>query len=126
MSERLQRANAEIQKSISEIILYSLKDPRLSGLITVTDVKTSPDFKHAKVQVSVMSKDDKERNDVFDLLKGSGTFIRTELIKKVKLPTAPKLAFVLDEGYIHYDRINEILQTLVIPPLEEEDQDGDK
>lgn len=121
MSERLQRANAEIQRNISEIVLYSLKDPRLSSLITVTDVKTSPDFKHAKVFVSVLSKDEKERNEVFSILKGTGSFIRTELIKRVKLPTAPKLDFTLDDGYVYTDRINEILENLIIPPLEDED-----
>lgn len=122
MSSRLERANSEIQKAIQEIILFNLKDPRFSEMITVTGVKTSPDFKYAKVSISILSKDEAERKELFDILKGTGTFIRTSLVNKIRLPQAPRLDFVLDEGHIYTDRINQILENLTIPPLEEEEE----
>lgn len=122
MSNRQERANAEIQKAISEIVLYSLNDPRFSGMVNVTSVKISADFKYAKVFISVSSNNAYERKEAFKVLKGSGSAIRTMLVKKVKLPQAPQLDFVLDEGNAYSDRVNEILEDLVIPPLEEEEE----
>jgi ribosome-binding factor A len=120
MSNRIERANAEIQRVISDILLKDLSDPRISSLITVTSVKTSSDFHHCKIGVSVLSQDENERKQIFGLIKKSSSYIRTLLCQRVKLPTAPFLAFELDEGSIHSERINQILENLVIPPLEED------
>ncbi len=117
MSNRTERASAEIQKALSEIILEELNDPRFSNLITITYVKTSPDFSSCKIGVSIFLKEKKEREDTLKLLIKSSGFIRRILTEKVKMPSSPKLIFILDEGAVHSDRINEILNTLKIPPL---------
>lgn len=122
MSNRMLRADAEIQKALSDILLRDMNDPRFSSLITITSVKTTPDFKYCKVNVSVLSQNASERQLMLGLLKKSGTYLRTMLCEKVKMPSAPFLTFELDEGAIHSERINQILETLVIPPLEDEEK----
>ena len=115
MSTRTERANAEIQKALMTIICEKLNDPRLSKLITVTNVNTTPDFAYCTVSISILESDSKTRKQTFDILKGSATFVRKNLCQMVKMPTAPRLRFVLDDGAIHSDRINEILKNLDIP-----------
>lgn len=115
MSTRTERANAEIQKALMVILTEKLNDPRLSKFITITNVSVTPDFSYCTVNVSILDKDEKQRNDTFDILKGSATYIRKSLCQMVKMPVAPRLRFVLDDGAIHSDRINEILKNLDIP-----------
>ena len=54
MSNRQERANSEIQKCLIEIIQHKMNDPRLDKVITVSDVKVSPDFKFCRVKISVL------------------------------------------------------------------------
>ena len=52
---RLERINEQYKKEIGQIINYELKNPKVTGLISVTDVKTTPDLKYAKVYVSILN-----------------------------------------------------------------------
>ena len=54
-TNRLGRVNEEIKKSVSEVINYELKNPDVTGMISVTKVKVTPDLKYAKVYVSVLN-----------------------------------------------------------------------
>ena len=62
MSKRQERANSEIQKCLIEIIKDKMNDPRLNKIISVTEVKVSPDFKYCKVKISVLDLKDIEDN----------------------------------------------------------------
>ena len=115
MSNRTERANAEIQKALMDILTNDLNDPRLSDLITVTNVSVSPDFHYCKVFVSILEQDKTKRDQMFGILKGSASFIRKLLTESVRMPYSPRLTFILDEGASHSDRINEILRNLDIP-----------
>ena len=54
-SNRLDRVNEELKKEISNIINYEMKNSNVTGLISVTKVKTSPDLKHSRVYVSMIN-----------------------------------------------------------------------
>ena len=69
MSNRMLRADAEIQKELAEIIKNDLSDPRLQSLISVTSVKTSPDFTSAKVRVSIYEQELSKRKEIKALIK---------------------------------------------------------
>ena len=66
-SNRLNRIDEEMKKEISHIITYDLKDPNITGLISVTKVKVSGDLKYAKVYVSMLN--EKENKKVVEDLK---------------------------------------------------------
>jgi hypothetical protein len=57
--QRGQRVADQIQRDLSEIIAYELKDPRV-GMITITEVQVTPDYAHAKVFFTML-KDSKEQ-----------------------------------------------------------------
>ena len=50
---RLNRINEELKKEISNVISFELKNPNVTGLISVTKAKITPDLKYAKIYVSI-------------------------------------------------------------------------
>lgn len=121
-SLRTQRANSEIERALAEILSTKINDPRLKQMITITNVQVSPDFRHCKVFVSVLSEN---ANEIVNLLKKSQGFIKHELISMIELPFAPELVFILDTGASHSENINRILETLDIPKQTGDDETTD-
>lgn len=119
MSNRQERANSEIQKCLIEIIQEKMNDPRLNKIISVTEVKVSPDFKFCKVKISVL--DVKDIEQVTNILQKSEGYIKKELGKMLDMPYMPKLKFEVDKGAISTMRVEEILKNLNIPKGEEND-----
>ena len=68
------KVNAELQKAISEVLTYEMKNPLITGIITVTRVETTQDLDFAKVYVSIFTKDNVQ--DVFNQILHSARFIR--------------------------------------------------
>ena len=95
MPARGLRVADQIQRDLSEIIAYELKDPRV-GMITITEVQITPDYAHAKVFFTML-KDSKEaiKNTIDGLMAASG-FIRDQLGKRLHIHTLPMLHFVHD------------------------------
>ena len=91
---RNSRLSGEMQKVISEIIRNEVKDPRLSDLVSITDVHVTEDLKFAKVFVSVYG--DIEQS--LEALKSARGFIRKEVGKRIKLRLTPELLFEKDES----------------------------
>jgi ribosome-binding factor A len=89
------RVADQIQRDLSEIIAFELKDPRV-GMITITEVQITPDYAHAKVFFTMLS-DDREAiaNTVEGLRKASG-YIRIQLGKRLSIHTLPELHFMHD------------------------------
>lgn len=118
MSNRQERANSEIQKCLIEIIQHKMNDPRLDKVITVSDVKVSPDFKFCRVKISVL--DLKDINMVTNVLQKSEGYIKRELASMIDMPFVPKIKFEVDKGAISTLRVEEILKNLYIPAEEDD------
>lgn len=104
---RIDRVNAEIQKTLSSCIQNDLKDTRITGLITVTRVETTPDFKNAKVYLSIF---DKNKQEVFEVLKKSVGKLRRAISENVKIRFVPELDLKLDDSIEYSFYIDEILK----------------
>ena len=61
MSHRMERVSTQFKREISEIILRELRDPRLDEFVSVTEVNISPDLKFAKVYVSSIGGQEKQK-----------------------------------------------------------------
>ena len=59
-TNRMSKVDEEIKRELSVIISQDLKNPNITGLISVTKVKTSPDLKSAKVYVSILNSKSKK------------------------------------------------------------------
>ena len=54
MTRRTDRVNGLLRQEISQLVAWELRDPRLSGIVSITQVDTSADLRHARVFVSVL------------------------------------------------------------------------
>ena len=89
------RINSEVQRALSELIRMGVKEPRVSSLTSVTDVEVAPDLKTAKVFVSVLG-DEKKQKDTLEGLKSAMPYLRSQLAKSINLRNTPELRFHLD------------------------------
>ena len=106
-SNRIGRINEEIQREMSTLI-RSVKDPRVSGMISVTAVNTTPDLKFCKVYISVLDKSDVAQ--VLTGLKSASGYLRRELGRALNLRNTPELTFVRDDSIDHGAHILDLLR----------------
>lgn len=111
INNRLGRIDEEYRKEISQILSFELKNPNVTGLISVTKVKVTNDLKYAKVYVSILNS--KNVKDTLAGLKKSSGYIRSELAKRVNLRNTPELIFELDDSIEYGTRIDAILKEIL-------------
>lgn len=107
---RLGRINEELRKEISHIISFELKDPNLTGLISVTRAKITPDLKYAKVYVSILNAKSEEKT--MKALQDSAGFIRTQIARTINLRITPQIIFEKDDSIEYGAKIDSILKDL--------------
>ena len=105
---RLNRINEELKKEISNVLTFELKNPNVTGLISVTKAKITPDFKYAKIYVSILNSKNLEKT--MQGLKDSAGFIRSQVAKTINLRITPELVFELDDSMEYGMRIDNILK----------------
>lgn len=126
-SQRQLRVGEELRHALARLFERgNLRDPALAdATITVTEVRVTPDLKHATA--FVMPLGGAHAVDVVAGLGRSAGFLRRALGKAVPLRFTPELAFALDTSFDHASRIDELLHR---PEVErdlhpERDEDGD-
>ena len=97
MAHRIERVNQLIRQEISELLQREVKDPRLGGLISITEVDTSADLKNAKVYVSCLCGDE-EKQELLNTLSTAAGFFHNELMKRLRLHHTPVLEFRWDDS----------------------------
>ena len=110
-SNRLVRIDEELKKEISSIITYDLKNPNITGMISVTKAKITPDLKYAKVYVSILNS--KNVKETLAGLKKSSGFVRSEVAKRINLRITPEIIFILDDSMEYGERIDKILKEIL-------------
>lgn len=106
---RTGRINEEMKKEISAIVMNGLKDPRITAMITITDVEVTSDLRYAKVYASIFGSEE-QKEESFLGLKNSAGFIRREVGKRIQLRYVPELIFVKDETIDHGMHIDELIR----------------
>jgi ribosome-binding factor A len=104
---RMRRVDGAMREVLSVAIAKDLKDPRI-GFVTVTGVKTSPDFRHARVYVSVLGTDP-ERSASMDGLRSAHGFLQRRLADELTLKHTPSLTFEYDDTVDRGMRISRLL-----------------
>ncbi|WP_417662896.1 30S ribosome-binding factor RbfA [Pseudomonas sp.] len=124
---RAQRIGDQMQRELAQLILREVKDPRVSGLVTVTAVEVSRDASHAKVFITVMGAEiDAEsiRQSVKVLNDASG-FLRMQLGKAMKLRSVPNLRFHYDESVIRGAQLSALIERAVTEDRQHDDEATD-
>lgn len=107
MTVKADKISGIIQKEVSEIIQFQLKDPKI-GFITITDVKVTGDLSIAKVFVSFLGQNAREEAGMKALDRSKG-FIRSELAKRMTMRKVPSLIFLLDDSLEKGNKIERII-----------------
>ena len=111
-NHRHERIGEEIAHEINAMLAGELKDPRLEGNVSISEVRVQPDMKHARIFVSVRSADPKERSGAIKALEHAAGFIRHELVERLQLRRLPELHFTLDLSEESAERIENLLKEM--------------
>ena len=106
-SNRIGRINEEIQRELASLI-PNVKDPRVTGMISVTAVETTPDLRYAKIYVSMLDKS--SASEVVKGLKSAAGYLRRELGSALNLRHTPQLMFEEDHSIDKGAHILELLR----------------
>jgi len=110
MTRRNERTSELIKQEISRLLEREVNDPRLIGLISVTEVSLSPDLKHAKIFVSALQNENRE--EVLEGFNTASGFLRHELALHLKLRHVPKLSFHYDDSIERGTRLLKLIGEL--------------
>lgn len=111
MSRRVERINGLLQAEISQLLAREIKDPRLGGVISITQVQTANDLRSARVLVSVMG-DRETQETALDGIQSAAAFLRRELRDRLKLRYVPFLKFALDDSMESADTVLRLMDRL--------------
>ena len=110
-SYRASRTEEDIKRELSDII-RSLKDPRISGLISIVKLDLSHDMSYCKVYISAMEGMEAAKNAVKGLQSAAG-FIKRELNLRMKLRRLPEFKFIADDSIAYSAGIAKMLREKV-------------
>jgi len=108
VSRRVQRVGDAVRETIADLLLRDVRDPRV-GMVTLTDVRMSPDLRCARVAFSTLGDADARAASLAGLRSASG-FIRKEVARRLHLRVAPEIRFEFDPSLESAERISRILQ----------------
>ena len=106
-SDRMRRVDEAIREVLSDAVNQGLKDPRI-GFVTVTDVKTSPDLRHARVFVTVLGGDEEREASLAGLQSAHGVLQR-RVASQLRMKRTPTLQFSYDDTTDRAMNIEELL-----------------
>ncbi len=109
MSVRQKKVASLIQETLGAIFLEKIRDPEL-GLVTITDVKVTPDLKIAKVYISVYQKE--KREYALEHIESMKGLIRSELAHRITLRSTPELKFFIDDTFDYIEKIDKIFESI--------------
>jgi ribosome-binding factor A len=91
----MRRVDEAVREVLGEAVFRDLKDPRV-GFVTVTEVRTSADLRHARVFVSVLGTPD-ERSATLEGLASAHGILQARVARELRMKRTPALTFELDD-----------------------------
>ena len=107
-SDRMRRVDEAVRQVLSDAVAQDLKDPRI-GFVTMTDVKTTPDLRHARVFVSVLGSE-AERTETLAGLASAHGLLQRRLAGELRMRRTPTLEFVYDDTTDRAMRVEELIE----------------
>jgi len=118
---RLDRIEEEVKKELSTII-SELKDPRISGVISVVAVNVTKDLRFAKAFISILGSSEQGENTLKGLNSAAG-FIRKEIGHRLNLRNTPEFSFTEDSSIEYGAHINKLIRDVAVKS-EETNEEG--
>ena len=107
---RMNRVDEQLKEEISKIIDQEIQDPKFTGMVSVSSVKTTPDLRYARVFVTMIGCKSQKEN--LAILKKSSGYIRSLIAKRINLRMTPELVFEFDESIEYGAKIDKIIKDM--------------
>lgn len=120
--QRGQRVADQIQRDLSEIISFELKDPRV-GMVTLTEVQVTPDYAHAKVYFTLLKDSPEAVRATLDGLTKAAGFLRNQLGKRLHIHTLPQLHFIHDTSTMRGMAMSALIDQAMATTRPQDDND---
>jgi ribosome-binding factor A len=123
---RQDRLGEEIKKVISELLHREIKDPRLSGIVSISGVEVTSDRSYATVYVSSLKSSDEsadEQENILAAFRSAKGLFRREISRQIKLRHTPELIFKADNSMDYGRHITKIIDSLGIKRDEPEEHE---
>lgn len=111
MKIRPERVAQRMRREVADILETKLRDPRVTGLVSVTDVEVNHDLTLAKIFVSVLAPEEQAQKTLAALVHAT-PFVRHELAPRLGLREMPEVRFELDTSIQKGARVEELLRRL--------------
>lgn len=111
MNRRPDRVAEAIREAVATFLAEGVKDPRVTGLVTVTGVDVTRDLRHARVHVSIMGTETEKTSTMEGLASVAG-HLRGRLGRTLQLRSTPELEFKYDASIAHAARIDSLLEQI--------------
>lgn len=115
----MRRVDEAIRQVIGDAVTGEIKDPRV-GFVTVTDVRTSADLRHARVYVSVLGaagqpSEPERRQASLDGLCSAHGFLQGRVASELRLKRTPTLEFCYDDTIDRALRVDALIDEIGRP-----------
>ncbi len=111
MSLRNERVRKTLMKEIADIIQKELKDSRIQGVVSITDIEMSHDNSFAKVYYSVLASEDEKANTI-KAVSDNTSKIRYEVGKRIRLRLTPELRFIPDNSLERGSHVTDLINKI--------------
>ncbi|HWQ78479.1 MAG TPA: 30S ribosome-binding factor RbfA [Anaerovoracaceae bacterium] len=123
------RLGEEIRRIVSDLLLREIKDPRLSGIVSISAVEATEDGSFATIYITKLGSkaseetSEEEKKEVLAAFKSAKGLIRREIGQQIKLRHVPELLFKMDTSLEYGRHISKLIDTLGIEKTEEKDDE---
>lgn len=100
-----------MRREVAEILQRKLRDPRMSAMVSVTDVEVTHDLSFAKIFVSIMGTPEERAKTLEGLVSAAG-FVRHELGDRLGLREVPMIRFIHDDSIDRGARVEDLLKRI--------------
>ena len=110
---RADRVADAMRRELARLIQHEVRDPRV-GMVNVNDVEVSRDLATAKVFVTLVGEDDRNKIDIsMEALNKAAGFLRTQLAKEIQMRSIPRLHFRYDETSVRGQHLSALIDKAV-------------
>lgn len=110
----------DVKRELTDI-MRSLKDPRITGMLSIVKLELAGDGSHCTVYISSLEGEEAAVNAVKGLDSASG-FIRREINQRLSMRRSPQFHFIPDAGIERSAHISKVLGALEIKPEDSDDR----
>lgn len=102
------RVSQSVKRELSELIRRDLKDERIAGIVSITDVESSGDCRSMRVFVSVFGNEEQQQSTM-EVLNEKAGMMRGEICRRLRLRVAPELYFKLDDSLERGSKVTDLI-----------------